>query len=299
MLRSAAHPEPVTIEAVPIKLIAMDIDGTLLDSNTQLPPENVSAIAEAAERGIEILLGTGRRFDFARSISDALPCDLHLIVSNGSLIKSKTGETHQRLLLPSATARKVVEALPQFRAEAAVVFDRPGDKQVFLEQIDYDDPYRGKYFRRNRDHIAEISPLTDCFNGEDPIQVGFVGRVDGIRTVKRLLEDLPFSGDFTLALTEYPAKDLSILDVMRRGVTKGFALAEWAHRRGIARHEVMAIGDNWNDREMLEFAGLPIVMGNSVPELKSLGWTVTLSNDENGVAEAIRTYALNGAPRTR
>ena len=193
----------------------------------------------------------------------------------------------------------MVEALPQFRAEAAVVFDRPGDKQVFLEQIDYDDPYRGKYFRRNRDHIAEISPLTDCFNGEDPIQVGFVGRLDWIRAARSALLELPFSDQFTLALTEYPAKDLSILDVMHRGVTKGFALAEWAQARGMVRQEVMAIGDNWNDREMLEFAGFPVVMGNSVPELKSLGWTVTLSNDENGVAAAIRNYALNGAASTR
>jgi HAD superfamily hydrolase (TIGR01484 family) len=84
---------------VPIKLIAMDIDGTLLDSTAQLSAENSSAIAEAAERGIEILLVTGRRFDFARSVSDLLPCDLHLIVNNGALIKSKMGETHQRLLL--------------------------------------------------------------------------------------------------------------------------------------------------------------------------------------------------------
>jgi Cof subfamily protein (haloacid dehalogenase superfamily) len=276
-------------------MIAMDIDGTLLDSSTQLPEENVRAIVEAAQREIEILLVTGRRFDFARTVSDLLPCDLHLIVSNGALIKTKSGETHQRLLLPAETARKVVEALPQYRTEAAVVFDRPGEKQVFLENIDYDDPYRGRYFRRNSHHIGEIKPLTDCFTGEDPIQVGYVGRVEAIRGVKRALSGLPFSEDFTVALTEYPERDLSILDVMRRGVTKGFALAEWAQRRGIARQEVMAIGDNWNDREMLEFAGFPVVMGNSVPELQSLGWTVTLSNDENGVAEAIRAYALDEA----
>lgn len=273
----------------------MDVDGTLLDSKTELPAENIRAITEAVERGIEIVLVTGRRFDFARTVSDSIPCDLHLIVNNGALIKSKTGETHQRLLLPADVARKVVEALPQYRAEAAVVFDRPGEKQVFLERIDYDDPFRGRYFRRNSLHIGEIVPLTACFNGEDPIQVGYVGRVEAIRGVKGALCDLPFSTDFSLSLTEYPARDLSILDVMRRGVTKGFALAEWAQRRRVAREEIMAIGDNWNDREMLEFAGFPVVMGNSVPELKSLGWQVTLSNDENGVAEAIRTYALDGA----
>jgi hypothetical protein len=113
------------------------------------------------------------------------------------------------------------------------------------------------------------------------------------------LEDLPFTSEFTLSMTEYEDRDLSILDVMRRGVTKGFALTEWAQRRGIRREEIMAIGDNWNDREMLEYAGFPVVMGNSVEELKSQGWTVTLSNDENGVAEAIRTYALDGAARIR
>jgi hypothetical protein len=278
-------------------MIALDIDGTLLDSKTQLPKENVRAIVDAAERGIEILLATGRRFDFARTVSDLIPCDLHLIVNNGALIKSKFGETHQRLLLPAEVARNVVEALPQYLPEAAVVFDRPGEKQVFLERIDYDDPYRGRYFRRNSEHIGEIRPLTACFNGQDPIQVGYVGRVEAIRGVKRDLNALPFSEDFKVSLTEYAQRDLSILDVMRRGVTKGFALAEWAQRRGISRQEVMAIGDNWNDREMLEFAGFPVVMGNSVPELQSLGWTVTLSNDENGVAEAIRTYALNETAR--
>ena len=280
-----------------IKLIAMDIDGTLLDSSAQLSAENSSAIAEAAERGIEILLVTGRRFDFARSVSDLLPCCLHLIVSNGALIKSKTGETHQRLLLPSAVARRVVDATPQFRAEAAVVFDRPGQKQVFLERVDWDDAQRGRYLRRNHEHIAEITPLSACFNGEDPIQVGFVGKCEPIRAVKSVLEALPFTSAFTLSMTEYEDRDLSILDVMRRGVTKGFALAEWAQRRGIRREEIMAIGDNWNDREMLDYAGFPVVMGNSVEELKLQGWTVTLSNEENGVAEAIRAYALDGAAR--
>jgi hypothetical protein len=87
------------------------------------------------------------------------------------------------------------------------------------------------------------------------------------------------------------------LDVLKRGVSKGAALAEWTKRRGIAREELMALGDNWNDREMLEFAGLPIVMGNAVLELKTRGWAVTLTNDENGVADAIRKYALDCGSR--
>lgn len=276
---------------MPIKLIAMDIDGTLLDSHTQLPEENARVIAEAAARGIAIVLVTGRRFDFARHVAEALPCELHLIVNNGAIIKSKSGVTHQQLLLPIGIARRVLEATPEFRAEASVVFDRR-DRQVILERIKWDDPVRGPYFRRNREFLAEISPLISCLDGDDPIQVMFVGACRRMREAKQALDALPFAPEFNVAFTEYEHRDLSLLDVLRYGVTKGMALAEWARRLGIARAEVMAIGDNWNDREMLEYAGLPVLMGNSVPELKSLGWTLTLSNDDCGVAHAIRTHVL-------
>jgi Cof subfamily protein (haloacid dehalogenase superfamily) len=275
-----------------IRLIAMDIDGTLLDSRGSVPEKNACAVAEAAARGIEIVLVTGRRFDFARPIADALPCDLHLIVNNGALIKSKDGQTHQQLLLPSNTARQVIESTAEFRAIMGVVFDRPLERQVIFEKVDWDDPFRGGYYRRNRAYIAEVSPLVDCLNGEDPIQVLYTGACQPIRRAMQQLAAMPLAAEFTLALTEYELRDFSILDVLRRGVTKGVALKEWARRRDIAREEVMAIGDNWNDREMLEFAGLPVVMGNSVAELKSLGWATTSSNDEAGVAEAIDTYAL-------
>jgi 5-amino-6-(5-phospho-D-ribitylamino)uracil phosphatase len=279
----------------------MDLDGTLLNSQSQVPDENARAVAEAAARGIEIVIVTGRRYHSARLIVDSLPCKLHLIVNNGSLIKSKEGETHQRFLLPAAIARRVLEATPEFRSSAAVVFDRPRENQVILETVDWDDPFRGGYFRRSREFIAQVSPLTDCLNGraphgapaEDPIQVMFVGPCQPIFDLRKKLQELDFANEYALAFTEYLTRDISVLDVLRRGVSKGAALTEWARRRGFRREEVMAVGDNWNDRDMLEFAGLPIVMGNSVKILKSQGWTVTLSNDQNGLAEAVRRYALN------
>jgi Cof subfamily protein (haloacid dehalogenase superfamily) len=280
---------------VPIQLIATDIDGTLLDSKSQVSAANSQALAEAAARGIEIVLVTGRRFDFALPIAQSLPCDLHMIVNNGALTKSRNGTTHLRYLLSSATARRVLEATPEFRAHAAVVFDRPGARQVILEKVDWDDPFRGGYFRRNREYIAEMAPLASSLNGEDPIQVMYTGQCVPMRAAMKALAALPFAGEFTLALTEYEGRDLSIVDVLPRDVTKGTTLKEWVRRRGIPAENVMAIGDNWNDREMLEFAGRPVVMGNSVAELKSLGWPITLSNDEDGLAAAIRRYALDDA----
>jgi Cof subfamily protein (haloacid dehalogenase superfamily) len=271
----------------------MDIDGTLLNSKSQVSAANSLAIVEAVARGIEIVLVTGRRFDFALPIAQALPCDLHMIVNNGALAKSRDGTTHLRHLLSAETARRVLESTSEFRANAAVVFDRPNTRQVILEKVDWDDPFRGGYFRRNREYIAEMAPLVSCLNGEDPIQVMYTGQCLPMRAAMKTLAALPFAGEFTLALTEYESRDLSILDVLPRGVTKGNTLKEWVRRRGIPSESVMAIGDNWNDREMLEFAGCPVVMGNSVAELKSLGWPITLSNDEDGLAAAIYRYALS------
>ncbi len=292
--RRTPNPNSRYNRTVPIKLIAMDIDGTLLDSSSRLSDANAATVAEAASLGIEILLATGRRFHSARVVADLLPCELGFIVNNGSLLKSKEGVTQQRHLLSCDTARRVLEETPEFRSCAAVVFDRAHENQVVLEQVDFDHPFRGGYFRRSREFIAQVSPLTDCLTGEDPIQVMYVGACKTMRDAMERLQSLPFADEFSLSLTEYEEKELSILDVLRRGVSKGVALAEWARRRGYAREEVMAIGDNWNDREMLAYAGTPVVMGNAVAELKSLGHAVTLSNDESGVAEAIRTYALAG-----
>jgi hydroxymethylpyrimidine pyrophosphatase-like HAD family hydrolase len=87
--------------------------------------------------------------------------------------------------------------------------------------------------------------------------------------------------------TEYAERDLSIVDVLNQGCSKGHALERWANFRGVSWEQVMAIGDNYNDIEMLAFAGRPFIMGNAAPELRRDGWSVTLPNDQNGVAAAI------------
>jgi hydroxymethylpyrimidine pyrophosphatase-like HAD family hydrolase len=93
-------------------------------------------------------------------------------------------------------------------------------------------------------------------------------------------------------VTAYEDKDFSMIDVIHPKVTKGATLSEWAGVQGVAREEILAIGDNHNDLEMLNFAGTPVVMGNAVAELKGYGWHETHSNDEDGVAAAIERFAL-------
>jgi hypothetical protein len=282
-----------------IELIALDIDGTLLDSKWRVSDANLRAIAQATERGIEVALVTGRRFDFARPIAQQIPSPLTLILNNGAVVKSATGETLLMHALPRAAALRVLQAMPAFRDGTAVHFDRPRDRQVIYEHIDWNDPARRAYLERNREFLAEVFPLENCLNepgAGDPIQVMFTGTVARMRAVTsnlgELAQDGPAEDRFSMSLTFYEDRDFALVDVVRAGCSKGATLAEWAAKRGIGRESVMAIGDNLNDREMLSYAGVPVVMANSVPELKTFGWIETLSNDESGVAHAIETYAL-------
>jgi Cof subfamily protein (haloacid dehalogenase superfamily) len=281
---------------MPIRLIALDIDGTLLNSRWEVSSPNRAAIAEATRRGIEVVVVTGRRYDFALPVVRQIESPLTMIVNNGAMVRNNDGKTHVRHLLPRETARQVLEATLPWRDATAVVFDRPMANQVILERIDWDDPTRGGYYKRNRAFLAEASPLESCLD-EDPLQVMFTGSVEPMRQAEQALRQVPFRHHFSLAVTVYEDRDFSMLDVIHPAVSKGAALAEWAGLRGVAREEILAIGDNHNDLEMLSFAGVPVVMGNSVPELKERGWHVTRSNDDDGVAAAIERFALQQAAR--
>ncbi len=277
-----------------IRLIALDIDGTLLDSRWQLPEANRAAIAEAARRGIEVALVTGRRYDFAMPVAHQLDSKLTLIVSNGALIRSKEGRTHLRHLLPKQTATQVLHLTTEWREGAAVIFDRQRENQLMLESLDPDDSLRYAYYSRNMEFIGLARPLESCLT-EDPIQVMLSGGIEAMREAEACLRSAAFAEEFRLAVTSYDRKNFAMIDVIPPGCSKGSSLAEWAALRGIAREEILAIGDNHNDLEMLTFAGIPVVMGNGVPELKTHGWHETGSNDENGVALAIEQFALREA----
>ena len=277
-----------------VRLIALDIDGTLLDSEWKLPEANRSAIAEATRRGIEVALVTGRRYDFAMPIARNLGSPLTMIVNNGALVRTHDGETHLRHLLPRTIARQVLEITLPWRDGAGVVFDRPRERQIVLEVLETDEPIRSAYYKRNKEFICQAKPLESCLT-EDPIQVMFSGKVEPMRAAEAALRTAPFVATFGLAVTVYESRDFAMIDVIHPQCSKGASLAEWATLRGYAREEVMAIGDNHNDLEMLSFAGVPIVMGNSVPELKAFGWHETGTNDQNGVALAIEQFALREA----
>jgi HAD superfamily hydrolase (TIGR01484 family) len=214
-----------------------------------------------------------------------------MIVNNGALVRSKQGETFERRLLPRASARRVLEATVDFRMGALLLFDRPKENQILYESLDWANPSRTDYWRRNREYLTQVTPLEAGLT-EDPIQVMYTGGVADMRRLAERLAGLEFANECAVQITEYEMKNFTLLDVLPPGVSKGAALRGWAARRGYSAAEVMAIGDNFNDREMLGFAGAPVVMGNCVAELRADGWHVTGTNDEGGVAQAIERFAL-------
>ena len=272
-----------------IRLLAVDIDGTLLDSQGRLPDTNRSALADAMAAGVDVALATGRSFHFTKPVTELLGLPVTLIVNNGAVVKNCEGTTALRHVLPRGVARALLESTgPDYADSVAVIFDRQDERQMVFEQMDWSHPQRRGYYEKNRAFItASPCALADTLT-EDPIQVMFNGGLERMRELASILRAAPEASRYAVSVTEYQHKDFSLVDINGAGCSKGATLARWATSRGIPPEWVMAVGDNLNDIDMLRFAGTAVVMGNAADEIKALGYAVTGTNDEGGLAAAIK-----------
>ena len=271
---------------LPIRLLAVDIDGTLLSSQFKISPVDIEALQRAHAAGIEVILVTGRRHTFALPMAQQLGFDLWLISSNGAVTRSLTGECFHRDLLPMETCRQLCSAMREFRGNMVITFDKECKGALVLERMDELTTSIRHWLEKNSQYLEFVVPIEKCLVA-DPLQAMFCGPIERMREALAWLEASGLKEHVTVLRTEYPLRDLSIVDILNRDCSKGHALERWTRHRGISREQVMAIGDNYNDVEMLAFAGLPFIMGNASEDLRSRGWRVTRSNDENGVAAAI------------
>jgi Cof subfamily protein (haloacid dehalogenase superfamily) len=269
----------------PIRLLAVDIDGTLLNPQFQISDSDMAALRRARQEGVEVVLVTGRRHTFALPIAQQLGFDLWVISSNGAVTRSLSGETFHRDLLPAETCRKLCDAMQEFRGNTVLTFDI--DKgAIVLERMEELTASIQRWLEKNLQYIDFVIPIEKCLTS-DPVQAMFCGPIARMHQALAALSSSGLANDITVLRTEYPVRDLSIVDVLNQGCSKGHALERWANYRGIPREQVMAVGDNYNDIEMLAFAGLPFIMGNACEELRRNGWSVTLGNDQCGVAAAV------------
>lgn len=269
-----------------IRLLATDIDGTLLNPHFQISQGDLAALRRAHDAGVEIVLVTGRRHSFALPIAKLLGFDLWLISSNGAVTRSLSGETFHRDLMPTRTCLQLCRAMQEFRGNTVLTFDKEVKGAIVLERLDEIGASIRRWIEKNMEFIEFVVPIEASLT-TDPVQCMFCGTMARMNLALRALESAGLEDKVTVLRTEYPARDLSMIDVLNAGCSKGHALQRWATYRGYHRDEVMAVGDNHNDVEMLEFAGHPVIMGNACEELRARGWRVTLGNEACGVAAAL------------
>ena len=282
----------ITASTRSIRLLASDIDGTLLNPQFQISEADLNALRQAHAAGIEIVLVTGRRHTFALPIAKKLGFDLWLISSNGAVTRSLSGETFHRDLMPRDTCRDLCALMQDFRGHTVLTFDKETKGAIVLEHLDDLNASIRRWLEKNMDYIEFVVPIEDSLT-TDPVQSMFCGSMARMGQALQALGASGMDNRVTILRTEYPERDLSMIDVLNTGCSKGHALERWAAYRGYRRDQVMAIGDNHNDIEMLEFAGHPVIMGNACEELRSRGWNVTLGNDRCGVAAAV-TEVIEG-----
>ncbi len=287
------HPRP--------RLVAIDMDGTLLPTtSTHLSPRNAAALRAVQQAGITVAIATGRRAAYTVPLIEnhGLRHDTPLIASNGAIVRTLGGEHIDRCHMSSRVGRAICGLLRPYGA-IVFTFDCPGRGELVLEDIDQAHGRIAMWVEANRHAIEIVKPLEDALiDGHDPIQGMVAGSIHQMRAAEAALKASPWATECGWTRTEYPARDISILDLLPVGISKVWALQRLAARLGIDRKEVMAIGDNWNDEGMLTWAGQAWVMANASEELRAMarlrGWKLAPSNDDDGVAVVLERVLRNG-----
>lgn len=297
------------------RLIAIDMDGTLLHSDGHVSERNLAALSAAEAHGIEIAIATGRRHCYAMRVLRELDRPSHsaLVSSNGTVIRTLGSELLHREHMPVETARWLCEHVKEFRGTLVLTFDKvkaDGEDErgaLVCEGVEELNESIGRWMEVNEPYIAHVSPIEHALDDAALIQMMLCGPIDRMREAQaHLLTDPRISNvddefapgiQATLHRTEYPHRDLCIMDILPAGCSKASALLHLAKLRGIDSTEILAIGDNWNDVPMFQIAGQSAVMANAPADLRALaserGWIIAPSNDEDGVASVIENVLAN------
>ena len=273
-----------------IRLLALDIDGTLLTSERTVAPRTRVALDRARDAGVRLALVTGRRLPSARRIARDLGGDVPLVLHNGALIVDD-GTVLRSLVLPRDVARAATERGLATGAEPVLHCGARGEGRLLVRTGAQPSPLLRYYLERAGPDLRRVPDLLEALADEEPMQVMFGGEPGEMDVTRAALEG-ELDGRARIERSVYPAKGLVILEVLERSVGKASAVAFLQARWDVAAEETLAIGDNWNDREMIERAGLGFVMGNADPDLRRLGLPVLPTNDEDGVAEAVERHVL-------
>ena len=315
-----------------MRMVAVDVDGTLLGAEGRVSARNVAALKAAERAGVQVVIATGRRHSYAMKVLRGLGLNEEngLISSNGAVVRTLGARLLERTVMDQSTAEWLCGHMGVFRRALLVTFDRvqPDGEDtrgaLVVEEMEDLNGSIGRWMAANEPYIETVVPMEAALGREGLIQMMLCGTIERMRRAEALLlgdpkvvgvglsplrksevrregaglEQSAPQAEAALHRTEYPERDLSIVDILPAGCSKGRALLDLARERGVEREEILAIGDNWNDVSMLEAAGSAVLMANAPEDLKEVavgrGWSVGAHHLEDGVAQAVEA-ALDGA----
>lgn len=281
-----------------IKLIASDMDGTLLDTKMSISKDNASAIRKAASEGIEFMVATGRARTEAKPALDEAGINCAMITLNGAQVFDKDGKSIFTAGIEKQTTLKIMEVLEKYD----IYYEISTNHGVVSEHQERRIENFAAHIASTMPHLTykvaiamaaahlsllKITYVSDMkkyiFENEDIEVLKIIGfNMDGPKILGPTGVEIEQLGQ--LVVTSSAQNNI---EINHKNAQKGIAVARVAKAKGISAEEVMTIGDNFNDVSMLQWAGVSFAMGNAELEVKDHAKYVTSTNLENGVGEAI------------
>ena len=273
-----------------IKMLGFDMDGTLLDSNSEFPERNCRALRECERRGIRLVFCSGRNFETLRTFAQRVGVDPLIAAANGARIDaSMEGPTLLESPYDDAHSQAVYRAMES----AGVYYLAFTRGHTYMAHPEY----------RVGRHCKHVKATTNAPVGDLPyeqvVDDDRLRREGTIRPYKYVACGEMNDPRFDVIFEKIRDLNMSVsssagdnFEVMMPGIDKGFAMRFLAEREGIAPEQVMVFGDHTNDIPMFEYAGWPVVMGNGAAEAKAYARILAPTNDEAGVAQVIERYVL-------
>jgi 5-amino-6-(5-phospho-D-ribitylamino)uracil phosphatase len=281
----------MTDEPIPehIRMLVIDIDGTLLNSKGEITAPTLAAVQAAQQAGIIVTLATARRYCNTMQIADELGLDIPLILYDGAMIvRHRQGTILHMQTLRSDIAQEVVDVLARHDIQPVVHPDKGLDEEIWTGPADFDNLWLDAYFTTFPEMMRRMPYAQLCTGRADPLRVVAFASEETIEGVSPEIAALDCSWT-SIKRGNYGSAELM---VMKAGCSKASGVTALAEHFSLPLREVMAIGDNNNDIRMLQCAGWGIAMGQAPRAVKAAARAVTASNDEDGVARAIERYAL-------
>lgn len=272
-------------------LIAIDIDGTLLTSRREVSPGTLRSLRRAVSAGKRVALCTGRSLNSGRAAAEQVPPSTTQIFHSGALILETLGGPLLRAVnMPRDLAIELVDFCRSRGHDPLVYEPVPESRYIWFERPRSANGWRERYLEANADKAIQVDGLDEVLT-RDPAQIAVAGRGSSMHELEAELAEYGDRIGIILSRSTLVG-DYWCMEIVPAGVSKAKALAFLGERYGIGSERMISIGDNFNDLDMIEYAGLGVAMGNAPDAVRRAADLVAPTNDADGVAHVIDTCLL-------